>query len=117
MREKNLQLRESFYELLPIVKLNKHTLLMDIIVSLRENIKRYPQDLPLIYACGAKLGAAYAEFVKLNVLLILQHDLHFLIREHDRDDPIHVFHVIMVENAVANSRSAQGAKLPDYFVK
>ena len=117
MQEKNQSLREALYELFSIIKLNKQTLLLDVIKALRENITKYPQDRMVIYTCGAKLGTAYAEFVKLNAMIILQHDPNYLVREHDQDDSTHIFHVIIVANALANSKSAQEPKLPFYFTK
>lgn len=101
----------AFYELFSFIKLNKQSLLMDLIKALRENVRKYPQDRMKIYACGAKLGSSYADFIKKNALIILQHEPQFIIQEKDRDDPVHILHVVMVAHA------GNATTLPFYFPK
>lgn len=117
IQEKNPVLRSAFYELFSIIKLNKPSLLLDLIKALRENLKRFPHDKLLIYDCSAKLGKSYSEFIKNNIMLILQHDPNFIIREREIEDLTNILNIIIVSNAIYTNYADFSNKLPFYFEK
>lgn len=111
--DKEESTRSAIYKLLRSTKLATVWALKRSIEVLSQNLKKYPDDIDMIFACLKSLGEQYSSFTENIVYELLQLDTRFLPREANVNDSEYIGKMIVILNAIVKNRKII-SMLPPY---
>jgi len=103
--DKEESTRAAIYKLLRNTKLATVWALKRSIEALSQNLRKYPDDIDMIFVCLKSLGEQYSFFTETIVYELLQLDARFLPREANVNDREYIGKMIVILNSIVKNRN------------